>query len=145
MTASRGYTLLELLVALAVIGLVLASVPMIVASARPGPAARVAAEELAAALRLTRSEAIGRYAPATLLLDVDQRVYRGADGGERALAENLEFKFVTARSELIGEAAGQIRFFPDGSATGGRITVSDGGQSYVVTVDWLTGAVDVER
>jgi general secretion pathway protein H len=145
MTASRGYTLLELLVAFAVMGLVLASVPMIVATARPGPTARVAAEELAAALRLARGEAIRRYAPATVLLDVERRVYRGADGGEQALAEDLDLKFVTARSELAGDTAGQIRFFPDGSATGGKITISEGGQSYIVNVDWLTGAVDVER
>jgi len=144
MTGSRGYTLLELLVVFAVMGLVLASVPMIVASARPGPTARVAAEELAAALRLTRSEAIGRYAPAVLRLDVEQRAYRGADGREHTLAEDLDLNFVTARSELAGAKAGQVRFFPDGSATGGRITITHGGQSYVVTVDWLTGAVDVE-
>jgi len=144
MTNSRGYTLLELLVVFTVMGLVLASVPMIVASARPGPTARVAAQELAAALRLTRSEAIGRYASAVLLLDVERRVYRGADGREHALAEGLDLNFVTARSELAGVRAGQIRFFPDGSATGGRITVTDGGRSYIVTVDWLTGAVDVE-
>ncbi|UCH75167.1 MAG: GspH/FimT family pseudopilin [Rhodospirillales bacterium] len=145
MVASRGYTLLELLVAFAIVGLVLASVPMVVATARPGPAARVAAEELAAALRLARSEAIGRYAPATLLLDVERRVYRDADGVEHALAEDLDFSFVTARSELTGDKAGQIRFFPDGSATGGRVTVTDGGQAYIVNVDWLTGIVDVER
>jgi len=144
MTNSRGYTLLELLVVFTVMGLVLASVPMIVASARPGPTARVAAEELAAALRLTRGQAIGLYAPAVLLLDVERRAYRGADGREHALAEELDLNFVTARSELAGDTAGQIRFFPDGSATGGRITVTDGGRSYVVTVDWLTGAVDVE-
>ena len=144
MTGSRGYTLMELLVVFAVMGLVLASVPMIVASARPGPTARVAAEELASALRLARGEAIGRYAPAVLLLDVEQRTYRGADGTEHTLAEDLDLNFVTARSELAGAKAGQIRFFPDGSATGGRITVTDGGQSYVVTVDWLTGAIDVE-
>jgi len=145
MTASRGYTLLELLVAFSVIGLVLASMPLIVASSRPGPTARVAAEELAAALRLARGEAIGHYVPATVLLDVERRVYRGADGAEHALAEDLDLKFVTARSELTGAGAGQIRFFPDGSATGGRITVSERGGSYVVMVDWLTGAVDVER
>lgn len=144
MRASRGYTLLELLVVLTVMGLVLASVPMIVATARPGPAARVAAEELAAALRLARGEAIGRYAPATVLLDVERRIYRDADGKERALAEDLDLKFVTARSELVGTEAGQIRFYPDGSATGGRITITDGGRSYIVNVDWLTGSVDVE-
>ena len=88
--------------------------------------------------------AAGAAAPAVLLLDVEQRTYRGADGMAHALAEGLDLNFVTARSELAGDKAGQIRFFPDGSATGGRITVTDGGQSYVVTVDWLTGAVDVE-
>jgi len=145
MAASRGYTLLELLVVLAVIGLVLGSMPLIVVSARPGPTARVAAEELAAALRLARSEAIARYAPATVLLDVDERVYRSADGSQHALADDLDFRFVTARSELAGETAGRIRFFPDGSATGGKITVSQGAQSYVVDIDWLTGEVNVER
>lgn len=145
MTGSRGYTLLELLVALAIMGLVLASVPMIVATARPGPTGRAAAEDLAAALRLTRGAAIAHFAPATFLLDVEKHAYRDADGREHALAEDLDLKFVTARSELAGANAGQIRFYPDGSATGGRITVSEDGRSYVVTVDWLTGAVDVER
>ena len=145
MTGSRGYTLLELLVTFAVIGLVLAAVPMMVVSARPGATVRAAAEDMASALRLTRGEAIGRYGPAVFLLDVEERVYRGADGKEHLLDEDLDLNFVTARSELAGEKAGQIRFFPDGSATGGRITVGDGRRSYVVSVDWLTGTVDVER
>ncbi len=130
--------------ALAVMGLVLASIPMIAATARPGPEARAAAQEIASALRLARGEAILRYKPAVLFLDVEQRLYRVADGKERALDESLGFKFVTARSELAGAAAGHIRFFPDGSSTGGRITVTGSGRSYVVTVDWLTGAVEVE-
>jgi general secretion pathway protein H len=136
---------MELMVALAIIGLVLASVPMLVVSARPGPTVRAAAEDMASVLRLTRGEAIGRYGPAVFLLDVEERVYRGPDGKEHVLDEGLDLNFVTARSELAGAKAGQIRFFPDGSATGGRITVSDGRRSYVVSVDWLTGTVDVER
>ena len=135
---------MELLVAFAVMGLVLASVPMIVASARPGPEARAAAQELATALRLVRGEAIGRYAPAVFILDVERRVYRNGDGTEHALGEDLGLDFVTARSELAGAAAGGIRFFPDGSSTGGRITVTGSARSYVVTIDWLTGAVEVE-
>jgi general secretion pathway protein H len=136
---------MELMVALAIIGLVLASVPMLVVSARPGPTVRAAAEDMASVLRLTRGEAIGRYGPAVFLLDVEERVYRGPDGKEHVLDEGLDLNFVTARSELAGAKAGQIRLFPDGSATGGRITVSDGRRSYVVSVDWLTGTVDVER
>ena len=144
MKGSSGYTLMELLVAFTIMGLVLASVPMIVASARPGPEARAAAQELAAALRLARGEAIGRYAPTVLLLDVERRVYRDADGSEHALGQGVDLDFITARTELAGATSGGIRFFPDGSSTGGRITVAGEARSYVVTVDWLTGAVEVE-
>ena len=144
MRENAGYTLFELLVVLAIMGLVLATVPMVVATARPGPASRAAAEELAAALRLARGEAIGRYAPTTLLLDVEGASYRGVDGTVHELGEGMHIELVTARSELTGETSGQIRFFPDGSSTGGEIAIADGGRSYRITVDWLTGVVEVE-
>ena len=38
---------------------------------------------------------------------------------------------------------GAIRFFPDGSSTGGRVTLMVGERSYAVDVDWLTGRVRV--
>jgi general secretion pathway protein H len=46
---------------------------------------------------------------------------------------------VAGRSELIGRSAGQIRFFPDGTSTGGRVTLTGSGSRYNVVVDWLTG------
>ena len=49
----------------------------------------------------------------------------------------------TARSEQLSEKGGAIRFFPDGSSTGGRITLSIDSMRYLVNVDWLTGRVKV--
>lgn len=142
---SRGYTLFEVLVVLAIIGLVLAAVPMI-SGRRSGPEVRAAAIEIASSMREARSEAITRFRPVAFQLDVDARTYRVGDGGSaQPLPRTLELALYTARSELASETAGGIRFFPDGSATGGRITVSEDGQRYVVSVDWLTGAVAVER
>ena len=142
---SRGYTLFEVLVVLAIIGLVLAAVPMI-AGRRSGPEVRAAAIEIASSMREARSEAITRFRPVAFQLDVDARTYRVGDGGSvQPLPRTLELALYTARSELASKTAGGIRFFPDGSATGGRITVSEDGQRYVVSVDWLTGAVAVER
>ena len=39
----------------------------------------------------------------------------------------------------------QIRFFPDGSATGGRVRLARDNRQYVVVVDWLTGSVSLEE
>ena len=143
---SRGYTLMEVLVALAVIGMVLAAVPLVAGGPRPGAEARAAAIELASALRRTRSEAIAGFRANIFYLDTERRVYRvGAGGDEKPLPENLTVSLYTARSELMDGDAGRIRFFPDGSATGGRVTLAGGGQSYVVAVDWLTGAVGMEQ
>ncbi len=141
---SRGYTLFEVLLALAIIGLVLASVPLISGAGRPGPEARAAAHEVAAALRGARSEAIVRFQPVTFLLDVDERWYRvGAAAAPHNLPEELELSLYTANSELLDASRGAIRFFPDGSATGGKVALSGGGHDYQVTVDWLTGAIAV--
>ena len=52
--------------------------------------------------------------------------------------------FQTARQEQVSEAIGQIRFFPDGSSTGGRIGLSRDERRAIVAVDWLTGLVSVE-
>jgi general secretion pathway protein H len=137
---------MEVLVTLAVIGMVLAAVPLVAGGPRPGAEARAAAIELASALRQTRSEAITSFRANIFYLDTERRIYRvGAGGDENPLPDSLAVSLYTARSELADESAGRIRFFPDGSATGGRVTLAGGGHSYVVAVDWLTGAVEMER
>jgi general secretion pathway protein H len=44
---------------------------------------------------------------------------------------------------VTSERRGAIRFYPDGSSTGGRITVTFGRTQYLVDVDWLTGRVSI--
>ncbi len=142
----RGFTLLELLVVLAVIGLVMVAVPMMIAGGRPGPDTRAAAIEIASALRQARGQSIAGFRPVAFLIDVDERSYRiGADGAEKVLPEEMTLALYTARSELAGDSTGGIRFFPDGSATGGRVTVTNGSFKYTVAVDWLTGVVTMEK
>jgi general secretion pathway protein H len=52
-------------------------------------------------------------------------------------------KLLTAQTEVESDHRGSIRFYPDGSSTGGRITVSSGERQYLVDVDWLTGRVAI--
>jgi len=52
---------------------------------------------------------------------------------------------VFKRQESPNDDTGGIRFFPDGSSTGGRISVARGQRTLVVEVDWLLGRVSVNE
>jgi general secretion pathway protein H len=139
-----GYTLLELLVVLVIAVALLAIVPPMLSGSLATVQLRSAARELAAGLGQTRSLAITADRETTFQVDVDAHSYRiPGEGREGHLPAKLGIKLYTAQSELVTASSGAIRFFPDGSSTGGRITVSYGKHAFGVDVDWLTGRVQI--
>ncbi|MGH6912897.1 MAG: GspH/FimT family pseudopilin [Geminicoccales bacterium] len=141
----RGFTLLELLVVLAIIAFVVALVPGYMLRSQPRLDVNVAARAIADGLRRTRGEAILRNRSQVFALDVEDRLFRPGEGTPVQIDRTLELSFLTARSELQSESIGQIRFYPDGSSTGGRISVAQGGWQADVRNDWLTGLVWVDE
>lgn len=140
----HGFTLLEILVALVIGVLLVALVPPLLSGMSGATELRGAARQLAAGLRSARNEAITRQHEAVLTLDLAQRRF-GVSGDPREikLPDGVALKLYTAQSELLGGATGNIRFFSDGSSTGGAITVSGPKLAYRVNIDWLTGAVAI--
>lgn len=138
-----GFTLVELLVVLAVLGLALALVVPIGRNAWPGVAARTGAETVAAALREARSDAVARNRETALLLDLDARLLMLNGGPPVSLDRGLDLALVTGTEEVLATGAGSIRFFPDGTSTGGRVTVAREERRLDVLVDWMTGRVRI--
>ena len=105
---------------------------------------KAAARTLASGLRQAQTTAMTTRRDATLILDVEAREFEvaGVQQAQR-LPEGIELKLFTAQTEVASERRGAIRFHPDGSSTGGRITVSAGERKYLVDVDWLTGRVSI--
>lgn len=101
------------------------------------------ATELAQQLRLARSEAILRNQPVEFALDLAHHRYRVGDGPARALPAQMAVQMVTIAGERRGLGGAAIRFNPDGSSTGGRISLNAGRRDIAVGVDWLTGRVTV--
>jgi general secretion pathway protein H len=141
-----GFTLVELMVVL-VIAAALAAVavpnflPAINASRM-----RAAANDVASALRHARGQALSRGQEAVFSLDVEKHRYTVSDRRKAyALPEFVEISLFTAEQELESEGGGRIRFFPDGSATGGRVTLETQGKKAEIDVNWLTGAVTVRN
>src|SRR5689334_11509530 len=108
-----GFTLLEVIVTLAILGLALVLVTGFKAPWSSGLGLKGSAAELAAGLRLARSEAIVRNRPVAFELDVVGRRYRVGRGTERQLPANLTLALLTIAGEQTREGAGDIRFHPD--------------------------------
>lgn len=141
-----GFSTFEMLGVLAIVALALA---LIVPALRgPGPHALLAgqARGLGALLVEARANALLSGRLVICEIDVDQRTVRVQPGGRRLqLPATLA---LSATVEDAGLAAGRrahLHFFPDGSASGGRIVLGAGALATAVVVDRMTGDVAVSR
>jgi general secretion pathway protein H len=115
-------------------------------SALSEPSSKFAALQIARKLHEVRENALRSRQEQAITIDVERGILREEDsGGEFVqLHPTIELRLDTARSEIIDESKGRIRFFPDGSSTGGRIQLQHDGDSATVNVTWSTGAATVE-
>jgi len=143
--SESGYTLVELLVVLTVISLLIAASPAIVSAARPGAEARAAAYALANEMRTARAAAIVADADRVLVLDLARKIYSVTPGGrERRLPNGLGMEFAGPEGARVEDRA-EIRFFADGSSSGGAVRMVSRGQAHVVVDHGLTGRVSVDE
>jgi general secretion pathway protein H len=138
-----GFTLIEVIVVLAVLAFALALIVGYKPPWSSGLGLRGTAAELASSLRLARSEAILQNRPVLFELDLSGRRFRVGNGTVRQLPRQLSIELLTVSGERRDFATGDIRFNPDGSSTGGRISLADGRQKMAVGIDWLSGRVSV--
>ena len=140
----RGFTLIEVILVLvigAVMYAVILSVPFRGASSAD---LKAAARTLASGLRQAQTLAMTTRKDMSLTLDLESHEFTvTGDATIRQLPKDLQLKLYTAQSEVASDRRGAIRFYPDGSSTGGRITVASGERKYLVDVDWLTGRVSI--
>jgi len=137
--ASAGFTLFEMLAVLAILGLVAAlAIP---ALRRPPDSLRLeaATRSLASALRLSRAQAITRNTDVVLTVDVDRRIFASSTGLSIELDQEISVEMVFAAPLRRGRAAGAIRFFRDGTASGGDILLTLNKRRARISVSWLTG------
>lgn len=144
MKSSSGFTLIELTVVLLVMVLGLAVVGINFSSGRAGTQIRSVARDLVSALRYTRGEALIRHEQTTLTIDFTENSYRISTRAKRyKIPDSIAVTLVTAQSERRGAGTGAIRFFPDGSSTGGRVTLERDRFIRRIDVNWLTGQIAV--
>lgn len=138
-----GFTLIEMIVVLVIIALVLALVVPNIGRSTGRYAVAATAYDVAAAMRLARDRAIVESRPTRFLANADAF----GPGGDRPLQHVPRGIALTVFGDDQGESGGRgddIRFFPDGSSSGGRVDVTDGAAHYSVSVEWINGDVSIQ-
>lgn len=140
-----GFTLLEMLAVIVVLGLALALIVPRLPGPSPEVTLRMAGDRVQGALRLARSEAIAADRAVGVTFYPGEGTFR-IDG---ASAVRLPDGSAIAEPAGGGSSGGLIRvaFAPDGSGAGGPIQLSAGEKTETIRIDWLTGRVragDVE-
>jgi len=142
---NKGFTLLELIVVLFIVVLGFSVVGINLSSGNDATELKVAARDIVSALRFARGQALISHQETTVTLDLAENTYT-VSGRDRvySIAKAIDVTVVTAQSELTGEGLGSIRFFDDGSSTGGRITLELSKAAWQIDINWLTGQIELD-
>jgi general secretion pathway protein H len=140
--SQRGFTLLELIIVLFISVLGFAVVGSNISSGNQTTRLQAAARDLASALRYAHGQALMTRKPVSVAVSLQDNSYRISNRNKRyTLDERIEVSVTVAEEEFSQNQEAGIRFFGDGSSTGGRITLEWGKQLRRIDVNWITGAV----
>lgn len=141
-TTQAGFTLIEVLVVVVILGLVAGLMLQRGPTRSAGLDLRAAASQITQALRGARAAAIASNRNVSFMLDGGAHGFRVGDDAPRPIPASVTVVVSTA-SVPIGARPGIIVFAPDGSASGGSIALTAGVSHQQLDVNWLTGRVSV--
>ena len=142
-TKSQGFSLLELMIVL-VLAALLSGV--VASSMSGGPVLHKTAQDLGNSLRHARNLAQIQHQSILWQLNIEQKTFwiKGMKGKKKHLDSRFTVKIHSAVSEQIQQNIAGIRFFPDGSSTGGIVDLMYNNQKYSINVEWISGRISLQ-
>ncbi len=142
-TVAGGFTLVELLLVITITVAAMAVVAPNLSSGNQASTLKSAARDVASALRFARGQALTTHKDALVSIDLEENTYQ-VTGREKVyqLDNEIDITLAVAQSELSGSGVGSVRFFPDGSSSGGRVTLELADLKQTLDINWLTGQIE---
>lgn len=135
-----GFSLLEILIALAILALAMTVVGVSFGRSGVGYRFEAAAQDLALSLREAQVRALRSGRDVAVAIDVDARTYSLQRETAVQLPAEMGVEVVSA-GQLMDAGKPVFSFMPDGGSSGGAITLTLQGHEATINIDWLTGAV----
>lgn len=140
-----GFTLLEILVVMVMIVVIMSFFSSSMMKSLEKAKIRAVSKDLISALRYTRGQAVVKHEQKTISFNVKNKTYQAPRKKEVKIPESMELYVYTADSEIANDSVGNIRFFSDGSSTGGWVKLIHGNRIWKINVNWLTGEITKEE
>lgn len=137
----QGFTLIELLVCLAIIGLGLYFLVPNLANRKAGSDVRYLSSQMASELSHARSISISKNTPVAFILNVKDRFFGIPNHKLSPIPKDVAVELLVGTVEEKISDEGRIVFFPDGTSTGGKISLSNSGRTQDIEIFWLTGQI----
>ncbi|MBA6414267.1 prepilin-type N-terminal cleavage/methylation domain-containing protein [Parahaliea sp. F7430] len=140
---SRGFTLIELMAALAIAAIVLAVAVPATVRVYDSMRYRESVRDVLSFFTTARYQAVSTGRVQDVEVVPDKGLLRLGDKSAK-VASNMNLTVHAAR-ELNRSDTGVIRFYPDGGSSGGGVDIeSNRGTGISIKVDWLMGRVSQE-
>jgi len=128
---TTGFTLLELLVVLAIMLLMAATFPLVLDRVLPGRRVTMATEHLAVAIRDAQARSIAQGKAVSVQLAI--------------LTHSFSATTHATFTDWNGRPLSTLVLYPDGSATGGQLRVVDGAHRSTLVLSAITGGTQVDE
>lgn len=141
---NSGFTLIEILIVLVLAVLIMGVVVPRFSSGTAAIQFRSATKEIASGLRYIRMQAVTKNQETEFIFNLDENYYQLSDREKKyPIPDDITVTIYSAANQDRQNQQGDIRFFPDGSSTGGRITLEIEEQKRFIDINWLTGQVEI--
>jgi type II secretion system protein H len=135
----RGFTLVELMVVLAIVALLAASMPLALNRFMPARRTTIAADRLIADVQRLQSTAASTGAPARMTV-TDAGYELVFAGLSEPVAVTLPAStMLRFRAREEDRPLHELTVYPDGTASPGRFELADSGREAVIEIGMLTG------
>jgi general secretion pathway protein H len=140
MNKDKGFTLLELIIVMFLIGLMLSLASVFFANTLPSSKFNATAREIAATIRHARTLAQLKGERQIITIDMDEHKY-GIDGlGVKHLPDGVSVKVIDPRAGEIETGKYQLGFPPTGGIEGGTIILWSSKKTATIEIDPIVGS-----
>jgi len=143
---ARGFTLIEMIVVIVLVAIMATVVVSNIGAGNQSATLRSATREISSALRFARGHALTHSKETSFKFNLKDNSYQVTNKDKTyKISGDIEVTLDVAQSQVSEDEVGAIRFFPDGSSTGGRVTLEMGEHKRQLDVNWLTGQAEIDE